>query len=215
MRRCRALGALGDQTVDVWKPGTSTRGRLLVATPPLVDPNFDRSVLYMLDHGESGAVGVILNRPWSDVGDADDGAEFDAFEALDTLDDWRSLLSPPARVFLGGPVADDSLIALAVAVGRREDAWGPVTDTIGTVDLSLSPAEVANEVHRVRIFRGYSGWSPGQLDAELMEGAWMVLGAVDTDVFTRSPDDLWRTVLRRQGGRLAWIAEAPDDISAN
>ena len=185
------------------------RGRLLVATPPLGDPNFDRTVVYMLEHTDSGAVGVVLNRadePASALAD-----EFD----LSELDAWEALLAPPARIFVGGPVGDDSLIALAEGSGRHDDAWGPVTGTVGTVDLSVAPDEVADRLTRVRIFRGYAGWSPGQLEAELQVGAWMVFDAIDDDLFTDRPAELWRLVVRRQGGRLAWIADAPDDISQN
>ncbi len=181
----------------------------MVATPPLGDPNFDRTVVYMLEHGETGAVGVILNR--ADEPAAALAEEFD----LADLAAWEDLLAPPACIFVGGPVGDDSLIALAEGSGRSQEAWGPLTSSLGTVDLSLSPAEVAVRLDRVRIFRGYAGWAPGQLEAELRAGAWMVFDAFEDDLFTDHPDDLWRTVVRRQGGRLAWIADAPDDLSAN
>jgi putative transcriptional regulator len=190
------------------RPG-SVRGRLLVATPPLGDPNFDRTVVYVLEHTDSGAVGVVLNR--ADEPTAVLAEEFD----LADLVAWEALLAPPARIFVGGPVGEDSLIALAEGDGQRADAWGPLTSRLGTVDLSVAPEDAADEVRRVRIFRGYAGWSPGQLEAELQVGAWMVFDAVDDDLFTDDPSGLWRTVVRRQGGRLAWIAEAPDDIALN
>ena len=202
----------GSSSQGIPSPGSSARGKLLVATPPLEDPNFDRTVVYVLEHNDDGAVGVVLNR-------ADDPAttladEFD----LDDLDAWTGLLAPPAQVFLGGPVGDDSLIALAETdreAPRSVDAWGALTSTLGTVDLSVDPVEVAGSLRRVRIFRGYAGWSPGQLDAELQVGAWMVFESESDDLFTADPADLWRRVVRRQGGRLAWIADAPDDLSAN
>jgi putative transcriptional regulator len=196
----------------VLTPATSTRGRLLVATPPLGDPNFDRTVVYVLEHADVGAVGVVINR-LDDL--VDDAVDLGEALALAALSEWRPLLAEPAVVFLGGPVGDDSLIALARGVGRSEEAWGSVTETIGTVDLSMSPDEVAERIDIVRIFRGYAGWAGGQLDAEIDAGAWMVFDATDDDLFTSTPEDLWRTVVRRQGGRLAWIADAPDDISAN
>ena len=179
-----------------------------MATPPLGDPNFDRTVVYMLDHGEQGAVGVVLNRAVDDEPD-------ESFDSLDALSAWEPLLAPPRRVFVGGPVATDALIALATGDGRHDDAWGPVTDEVGTVDLSMTPDEVADRIDRVRIFRGYAGWEPGQLESEIDAGAWMVFVVADGDLFTAAPDELWRTVVRRQGGRLAWIADAPDDLSAN
>jgi putative transcriptional regulator len=200
---------------------SSTRGRLLVATPPLGDPNFDRSVIYMLEHSPAGAVGLVLNRAGGVGGRADwtiremPMALDDVDVTLAVLEAWQPLLAPPRRMFVGGPVGDDSLIAIAAGVGRSSETWGALTSSIGTVDLTVAPDEAAEQIERVRIFRGYAGWSTGQLDAELEEGAWMVFDAVDDDVFTDRPDLLWRNVVRRQGGRLAWIADAPDDITAN
>lgn len=183
-------------------PEVSTKGRLLVATPPLGDPNFDRTVVYMLDHHDGGAVGVVLNHPSDE-------------DEIGGLEPWFELLSPPATVFSGGPVEQGALIGLAMADGRIDEAWGELTRGVGTVDLALSPSEVATDVRRLRIFRGYAGWSPGQLDAEIDLGAWMVFDSMPDDVFSDSPTELWRTVVRRQGGSLAWIADAPEDLSAN
>lgn len=180
----------------------ATTGRLLVATPPLEDPNFDRTVVYVLDHRPTGAVGVVLNHPTEEV-------EVEGLEA------WSTWMSPPAAVFRGGPVELDALIALSIGSGRVEGAWGELLRGIGTVDLALAPDEVAHSFEHLRIFRGYAGWGPGQLDAEIDAGAWMVFDAEAGDVFSSEPDDLWRAVLRRQGGRTAWLANAPDDLSAN
>jgi len=183
-------------------PDPHTKGRLLVATPPLGDPNFDRTVVYVLDHHAGGAVGVVLNHVSTE-------------DEIDGLEAWVSRLSPPAAVFIGGPVELDALIGLAMGDDRIDDAWGELNRDVGTVDLALDPDHVASRITRLRIFRGYAGWSAGQLDAEIDLGAWMVFDAEIDDVFTDRPDLLWRRVIRRQGGRLAWIADAPDDLSAN
>lgn len=203
-------------------PG-STKGRLLVATPPLADPNFDRTVVFVLEHTDDGAVGVVLNRPTP-------------FPLPDGVARWEDLLTTPATLFEGGPVELDALIALArvepgtaSAIARAaadddrlddaededDEGWSAVVGDIGSVDLSTDPALVRVPIHGLRVFRGYSGWGPQQLDGELAEGAWMVLPAEDGDVFSTEPDELWRTVIRRQGGRLAWVANAPDDLSLN
>ena len=118
-----------------------------------------------------------------------------------------------------GPV-DERLIALAQLTesidGTPIDgAWILLSGGLGTIDLFLDPDEVAAAVAALRVFRGYSGWGSGQLDDELAAGAWMVLPAESSDVFGPNPKDLWRDVLRRQGGRIAWLANAPDDLSAN
>ena len=84
-----------------------------------------------------------------------------------------------------------------------------------TVPAARKIQPVADDVLALRVFRGYSGWGPGQLDSELVEGAWMVFAAESGDVFSPDPDDLWRAVVRRQGGKVAWLANAPDDLSSN
>ena len=182
-----------------------TKGRLLVATPPLDDPNFDRTVVYVLDHRDDGALGVVINRPTD--------------EALDEpLDRWVDLQAEPESIFLGGPVETDALIALAFAnqpVTEATDELSPVSGRVASADLTTDPVLLTGLVGSVRVFRGYAGWGPGQLDDEIDSGAWLVLDAEPDDVFAAEPGDLWRSVLRRQGGRLAWLASAPDDLSAN
>lgn len=185
--------------------GTPTKGRLLVATPPLEDPNFDRTVVFVLEHHDDGAIGVVINRP--------------SVEALDEpLDRWIDLQSAPSSVFSGGPVEPNALIALAgtpLPLDAEDDHLSPITGTIASADLTADPALVAPEVTGVRVFRGYAGWGPGQLEDEIESGAWLVLDSEPDDIFSGRPDELWRTVLRRQPGRLAWLADAPDDLSTN
>ena len=180
----------------------TTRGMLLLATPPLDDPNFDRSVVYMMEHSGEGAVGVVLNQPTDE-------------SSIDGLERWMELSAPPAVVFNGGPVQFDALIAIAELRGPRDDAWSAILADLGSVDLGRDPIDVADEVGRVRLFRGYAGWAAGQLDGEIAAGAWMVFDALRDDVFHPDPDDLWRLVLRRQRGRVSWLANAPDDLSMN
>ncbi len=195
------------QNVDVSTPGIPSaerwcKGKLLVATPPLTDPNFDRTVIYVLEHTADGAVGVVLNRPLAE-------------RAPEELHAWAEHISAPGTLFAGGPVDEEALIALARLQGAVEGSWSQVAESLGSIDLMLDPLDVAQSVLALRVFRGYSGWGAMQLDRELAEGAWMVLPAELTDVFCSDPTDLWRIVLRRQGGRLAWVANAPDDLSAN
>lgn len=181
---------------------TSTKGRLLVAAPALDDGVFDRTVVYMLEHNTEGALGVVINRP---------SAETD----VPGLGAWETLLSPPAVVFSGGPVEPEVMIGLAVADGRPGSSWTPIDGQVGSIDLSTDPIEVAPVIDQARVFRGYAGWSPGQLDAELGVEAWIVVDAQSPDVFTGAPDRLWRGVLKRQGGRISWLAHYPDDLQLN
>lgn len=172
-------------------PLPSTKGRLLVAAPLLGDANFDRTVVYVLEHNEGGALGVVVNRVSASV-DA-------AFE------NWRPLLNSPAQVFAGGPVQTEAFIALA----RNVD------DLIEPVELDRDPLLLEPRPRAVRIFHGYAGWGAQQLDGELEAGVWIVVPATVNDVFTTDPAGLWREVLARQGGRVAWLADCPVDCSLN
>jgi putative transcriptional regulator len=189
-----------------------TKGRLLLATPPLEDPNFDRTVIYVLEHHDEGALGLVLNRPsLEELGDA--------------LRPWSEMQTDPSLVFVGGPVEPDALIAIArvreplVEPLDEDDAnerhLAPLTGDLASADLAADPLDVAGSISALRVFRGYAGWGPGQLDGEIEAGAWLVLDPEPSDLFTNDPDDLWRDVLRRQPGRLSWLAGAPDDLSAN
>jgi putative transcriptional regulator len=191
---------------------TPTKGRILLATPPLEDPNFDRTVIYVLEHHDEGALGLVLNRPSPE-------------ELGDALRAWAEMQSDPSLVFVGGPVEPDALIAiarvreplppLAEDDDESETHLAPLSGDLASADLAADPIDVVDTISALRVFRGYAGWGPGQLDGEIEAGAWLVLDPDPTDLFTDTPDDLWRRVLRRQPGRLAWLAEAPDDLAVN
>jgi putative transcriptional regulator len=184
----------------------SLTGRLLVATPALTDPNFDRAVVLLLDHDVEGSLGVVLNRPTP-------------VEVGAVLESWADLAGEPAVVFQGGPVGLDSALALAVVPGEQGEeevlGWRRVHGAIGLVDLEAPPELLAAELGGLRVFAGYAGWAPGQLEDELLEGAWYVVESEPGDVSAPDPERLWRAVLRRQRGELALVATYPDDPSLN
>ncbi|MFH8472773.1 YqgE/AlgH family protein [Streptomyces sp. NPDC018000] len=182
---------------------SSLTGRLLVATPALADPNFDRAVVLLLDHDEEGSLGVVLNRP-TPVG------------VCDILTSWAGLTGEPDVVFQGGPVSLDSALGVAVIPGDEGPlGWRRVYGAIGLVDLEAPPELLAAALGSLRIFAGYAGWGPGQLETELAEGAWYVVESEPGDVSFPRPENLWRAVLRRQRSELAMIATYPDDPSLN
>ncbi|NGO72633.1 YqgE/AlgH family protein [Streptomyces boncukensis] len=278
---------------------SSLTGRLLVATPVLADPNFDRAVVLLLDHDEEGSLGVVLNRPTP-------------VDVSDILEPWAALTGEPGVVFQGGPVSLDAALGVAVVPtggegrttardtrdvrdtrdardvrgpdgeadagtgappgrepaadrgaardpapdpagspdrARRTDrdpdrdrdrdpdadpgagdaadaadgkgpssgplGWRRVHGAIGLVDLEAPPELLAAELGSLRIFAGYAGWGPGQLEDELSEGAWYVVESEPGDVSSPSPEGLWRSVLRRQRSELALVATYPDDPSLN
>jgi putative transcriptional regulator len=190
---CQDRAVAGQQTL---------RGQLLVAAPPLVDPNFDRTVVLMLEHGDAGALGIVLNRRSETALD-------------DVFPEWRPVVSPPDFVFAGGPVATDAVIALARRRHTEIDGFEEILDDIGTVNLADDPFDVGISLESLRVFAGYAGWAPGQLEAELEEGAWFVVALDPNDPFVDAPECLWRHVLRRQRGRLALFSTYPEDATAN
>ncbi len=182
---------------------TSTAGRLLIAEPMLGDPNFDRTVVLMIDHTPDGALGLVLNRP-TDV------------LVRDALPAWGSLASDPGVLHLGGPVEAQTGWCLArLARGATHAGFVPVVGGVGLLDLELDPDELAADVVGVRLYAGYSGWGPGQLEAELAEDAWIVVDAAGDDPFLPDGEALWERVLARQGGHLARLAVFPRDPSLN
>jgi putative transcriptional regulator len=180
----------------------SLRGKLLLASPVLQDPNFARSVVLIADHGEDGAMGLVLNRPAaSTVGDV--------------LPDLGWLTGEDAPVFMGGPVAETSVIVLAEFV-RPEVAGALVEPDLGFVGAAADGREdLEGAVSRARVFAGHAGWGPGQLDDELAEEAWIVESPQREEIFSDDPEDLWGAVLRRKGRRWALLATMPPDPSAN
>lgn len=183
--------------------GRKVRGRLLVATPGLLDANFFRTVVLMVEHTDEGAAGVVLNRP-TDT------------ELSGPLEAWRGMAADPPLVFVGGPVQPDAAVCLASAApGTQPPGWQPVLGPLGVLDLGQESDDVHGGVDRLRVFAGYASWGPGQLEDELDEGAWYVLDADPHDALTSEPGGLWRFVLRRQGGKFALVSNFPADPALN
>ena len=188
----------------------SLSGQLLVATPLLGDPNFRRTVILIVeDEPEEGTLGVVLNRPTE-------------VQVEQVLESWTDLVTGPSVVFRGGPVSPNSALALALVPGTDEpvgwhplDGGAPAMTRLGLVDLDVPPGQLAAAIVSLRVYAGYAGWSAGQLQAEIDEGAWYVVPAQPSDAFCAEPGRLWPAVLRRQGGELAYVATYPDDPGLN
>ena len=171
---------------------TTYEGRLLVATPSLLDPNFARSVVLLIQHDEDGALGVVLTHPSESP-------------LADHLPELGARAAAPDVVFVGGPVEPE--VALGFELGEDGEFVVPGVRMLNVVEPSGDAP--------CRVFSGYAGWGPGQLEGELSEGAWYVVDALAGDVFSIDPEGLWAEVLRRQPGRLAWLATYPPDPSLN
>lgn len=178
----------------------SLRGQLLIAGPALLDPNFWRTVVLVGEHSEEGALGVVLNR----------SSETPVEEALPEL----TLLGEDlGAVHVGGPVQPSAVVVLADFVDPTA-AETLVLDSVGFLPSEVEP-DALGELRRARVYAGYAGWGPGQLDDELEDGSWIVEPARAEDVFTDDPEGLWSDVLRRKGGPFAVLAAMPPDPSLN
>jgi putative transcriptional regulator len=201
-RRRDAAPALSVGSLEDVRPGC-----LLVAMPGLADPTFAGGVVYVLDHSETGTLGVVLGRP-SEV------------RISDVLPGWSELAVEPGVFHVGGPCETDTALCLATtgSAGPADPDRGlrQVADGVHLVDLDVDPDDLAGEITGLRVFAGYAGWSDGQLAGELAEGAWACVAGTPADVLAGSSGPvLWRSVLRRQRGRLAVLSTAPADPSAN
>ena len=175
--------------------------RLLVAPPDLGDPNFSGTVVLVLIHNDEGAFGLVLHRAHN--------VELGVF-----LPQWAAVASAP--VLQGGPVETAALIALArPKPGRDPDGFNSLSSALGglgTADLELDPSP---DLDLIRIFAGYSGWAPGQLDAEVALGGWLIVDSHPDDPFVPDIESLWGRVLRRHHGHRPLHASFPDDPAQN
>lgn len=193
-------------------------GMVLVAMPMLIDPQFARSVVYLLESDpDAGSAGVVVTAPTrTPVGQV--------------LPSWHAAMSDPALVFRGGPVQPDGALGLAqVARGRADVPISGIrtvrpfgglnrsseSDCVGVVDLDGDIDAIAGAATRLRVFAGHSGWSPGQLEEEIAEGAWVVVPGRAADVFADNPVHRWNDVLRRQPHPLRMMATMPPDPTCN
>ncbi len=178
----------------------SLKGQLLLAGAGLFDPNFRRTVVLIGDHGEEGALGVVLNRP-------------SAVKVEDVVAPLAPLVADGELLFVGGPVQPQSPVILA-ELAHPELADVLVFGSIGflTGEVKEKPLDA---VRRARVFAGYAGWGPGQLEQEMEESSWIVEPALPEDVFTDQPDGLWSSILRRKGGPFDLLATMPVDPSTN
>ncbi len=179
----------------------SLRGRLLIAGPTLLDPNFVRTVVLIGEHNEDGALGVVLNRP----------SETTVGEAVPDLEDLTDADDP---VHVGGPVQPSAVLVLA-EYEQPDQAQQLVTGSVGFVAVDEEGDRVATALGRARVFAGYAGWGPGQLETELERDDWIVADSVEDDVFDEDASTLWSRVLDRQGGKLRLVARMPVDPSVN
>ena len=182
---------------------TSLKGHLLVASPDLLDPNFARSVLLIFEHNKQGAAGVILNRPTvATISDISEQVFSEKF-------DWEKPLN------LGGPVLGPLLVLHETESLSDQEV---MTGLFSTIDATKVQVLLRQRVEPSLIVANYAGWGPGQLEAEIKEGSWLLTQATAKMVFG-SDDDTWDPLVREieanRISKLLGIREVPADPSLN
>jgi putative transcriptional regulator len=175
------------------------RGRLLVSNGSLFDPNFRHTVVLIVEHGDDGALGLVLNRPAPST-------------VSESVPELAELVEAAENIYIGGPVQPEAAVILAEfdPTSVPDELLLANIGLVGEFDL-----EDTTGITRARVFGGYSGWGPGQLEDELERNDWFVEPAQAEDVFTSDPAHLWHQVLERKGGRFAMLARMPFDPSHN
>ena len=177
----------------------SLRGKLLVSSPSLVDPNFRKTVVLVAHHDDDGAMGLVLSRP-------------STVSAVDAVPLLEGLPGSDDPVFVGGPVQPEAFMVLA-EFEDVDEAAAPIMNGLGFMPADTAPDDLS--IKRMRLFAGYSGWGAGQLEAELAEPSWIVVDAETDDAFAEDPDELWRAVLHRKGGPFSLMENMPFDPGLN
>ncbi len=172
---------------------TLLQGQLLLASPELVDPSFFHAAVLIVQHDESGAMGLVINRPTN----------------VTLAQAWQSDLIPcdvHSPLYQGGP-CDGPLMVLHA---HEEHAQVEVGDGLFfSIDKDAIQSLVAQKIPPMKFFAGYAGWAAGQLDAEMAQNAWTVAAPNSVDVLADAGDELWRRLYRQQAGGGIFFANIP------
>ncbi len=179
-------------------------GELLVASAGLASDFFTGTVIYLLDCDADGSLGVVVNR-------------LSETTLEEVLPQWVNLVCAPQKLFTGGPVSPNGAVCLARLASPREEppGWRRVNDDVGLLHLDTPVEMVEGAYSELRIFAGYAGWRPGQLEGELLRGDWHRVRGRPEDAFGADAGTLWRRVTRRLGGDAALTSTWTDSPDLN
>ncbi|MBS2097896.1 YqgE/AlgH family protein [Carboxylicivirga linearis] len=178
------------------------KGRILIAEPFLQGPYFNRSIVFLTEHGDEGAVGFVLNK----------SSDLYPDEVIEDLFSFKG------EMFIGGPVSSNTLHYLHT-LGDRVPGSIKVTENLywgGDFDVikEMINSGVADH-HSVKFFAGYSGWSPGQLEEEIKENSWIVSTLDDKTIMEGDVDDFWKETMANLGDVFKMWTNFPENPSNN
>lgn len=179
------------------------RGTLLIATPEIDRGLFFRSVLLVCEHSAGGSFAIIINKPLG-------------MEIPHQLVDPETNKNPHVRMLTGGPVQTNQMMLLHTDSSIPDETLPLCENVYLGGDLSFLQERIADEEGpSIRLCFGYTGWGPGQLEEEFLEGQWLLHPASEELIFHTQPDDLWAVLLRKLGGKYASLSTIPKDLSLN
>ena len=203
----------GDRLFTSLERNDPAAGMLLLAAPGMLSPEFARSVIFLIEHDEHGTLGVDLTQR-------------SQTPVHNVLEPWASLMAKPPVLYVGGPVNQTQPICIGVV--RNGATLPQETDSItgaplmeriahrfALVNLGAEPEDVRDRIDGARIFAGYAGWDPGQLEEELDRGDWYVAPALPSDVLAPAAADIWGDCMRRQPWPLPLYGTYPVDVRDN
>ena len=169
-----------------------SKGKFLVASKQLRDPQFFETVVLLLEYDSKGAMGLVINRPTT-------------VKLSKVLPDIEGLQKRSDTIYLGGPVAKNQLMLLI------RTSSPPEGSRLVFKDIYLSSSQTVIEKmidkpdtpERFRVYAGYAGWAPGQLDHEVSRGGWHILQADEESVFDKTPSEIWPELIRRSSA--LWV----------
>jgi putative transcriptional regulator len=165
-------------------------GVLLVADRDLQDPNFRKTVIVIADQNDEGALGLILNRRTDR-------------KLSEVLPRWKEAAGVRDPFFVGGPVGTDGMFALIRSKTPPAGAKRVIGDIHLVLDREGLAPHIAEGPERVRLYAGYAGWEPGQLESEIDAGGWHTMAANPRLVFDPDPESLWLRLSRLAETQLA------------
>ena len=210
------IGATIDTSMSGNEPnaaGKSLEGHFLISETELRDPNFVQTVVYMVEHGDQGALGFVVNRPSESF-------------LKEVIPEFDGTPAGELEVYIGGPVEQMYLFTLHSGLPgdrRSEAASSSLQGVVLEPDFEII-REFLTETwpdlspeHRpeIRFYAGYAGWAPGQLETEIEYNAWVVIPATPGIVFAPRPEESWRNALRKKGGIYWVVAETGFKPSLN
>jgi putative transcriptional regulator len=191
----------------------SLKGSLLIAAPGLMDPNFARTVVFIAEHNDEGALGLVLNRP----------------AATKVSELWAAISEAPsatdAPAYVGGPVQANAVLLLhghsdlnpageqvipGVYLASEVELLGQLLERGSSATEGGAPTAA-----QFRVFCGYAGWGAGQLEGEMESGGWLTCSASAQQVFQSAPEQLWSTALRSLGGVYEFFSLMPPNPEMN